>query len=97
MTTATLIKRMTSTIKAEAVTAANNIDLDGWNVSGDLRTIESDDCIAPVVYFRSGSEVIAVPEFYTYEDDGVFFTGSQGNDYTLFGETLYVGFWTVQP
>lgn len=99
MNTATTVKRMTKSIKAEAVTAVNNliIVLDSYKVSSDLtRIYDEDGGFYPMMYFRSGSEVIAVPEFYIGEDS-IGFTGSQGNDYTLFGETLYEGFFVVEP
>jgi hypothetical protein len=88
MTTATLIKRMTSTLKAEAVTAAAKVDLYGYTISSDLKTIIDDDGFYPMLYFLCGEEVIAVPDFYIGED-GVSLTGSRGGNYELRGETLY--------
>lgn len=96
MTTATQIQRMSKVVKAEAVTALYRT-IDGlfseygeWVVSSDLKTIENDEYLSEVVYYRNGEEVIAVPTFYLYEADGSTFTGSRGGEYTLNGEDLEV-------
>lgn len=91
MTTAKLINRMSGTLKAEAVTAANTLYLPGYTISADLKRIvcdeDQDGSFYPMLYFRNGEEVIAVPEFYIGEE-GVSFTGSRGGDYELNGEAL---------
>lgn len=90
--TATMITRMSKTLKAEAVTAASKLNLIDYVVSSDGRTIEDvvDGGFYPVLYFRNGDEVIAVPDFYIGEDS-VSFTGSKGGEYTLVNETLHIG------
>lgn len=92
--TITTISRMSKTIKAEAHTALYRT-IDGlfseygeWIVSSDLRTIENDEYLTDVQYYRNGDEVIAVPTFYFYDGDGSSFTGSRGGEYELYGEEL---------
>lgn len=94
MTTATIISRMTKTIKPEVQTALYRT-IDGlfseygeWVVSADLKVIENDEYLSGVQYYRNGEEVIAVPTFYLYEGDGSTFIGSRGGEYILDGETL---------
>jgi hypothetical protein len=89
------IQRMSKTIKAEAAAALNRT-LDGlfveygeWIISSDLRTIENDEYLCTVTYFRNGDEVIAVPDFYMDEDE-VSFTGSRGGEYVLRCVDLYI-------
>ena len=90
--TITLIARMSSLLKAEAQTAANKIELDGYTVSADNKTItcDEDGCFCPILFFRNGEEVIAVPDFYISEEL-VSLIGSKGGEYTFNNETLTAG------
>lgn len=89
--TATLISRMTKNAKSEMAAAAAQIDLEGYTISADYMTItcdeDQDGSFYGILYYRNGSEVIAVPDFYIGEED-VSLTGSKGGEYTLSGETL---------
>lgn len=84
---ATMINRMSKNLKAEAITAANKISIDGYTVSADGKTIDTGDENWVVVYYRCGEEVIAVPGFYIDEED-VSLVGSRNGEYTLNGDTL---------
>lgn len=94
MTTTTQISRITKTTKSDAEVALHlTIDnlfteYGAWVVSADLKTIENDEYLSGVQYYRNGSEIIAVPTFYHYEGDGSTFTGSRGGEYELNGEDL---------
>lgn len=85
------IARMSSTLKAEAITAVAQIEVDGYTVSGNQILDNDDGSIYGILFYRNGDEVIAVPDFYISEDN-VSLIGSKGNDYTLNGETLVAGF-----
>jgi hypothetical protein len=91
--TTKLITRMSKNLKAEAQTAANQIELDGYTVNTNTNTItcdeDTDGSFYGIWFYRNGEEVIAVPDFYIGEDD-VSLTGSKGGEYTLNGETLEV-------
>lgn len=91
MTTATQIQRFSKTIKMELHSAASQIELDGYTISADYMTItcdeDTDGGFYGMLYFRSGEEVIAVPDFYLGEE-GVTLTGSKGGEYELNGEKV---------
>lgn len=86
---ATLISRMSKLLKAEAITATSKIEIDGYTISSNGRTItcDEDGDGYEIWYYRCGEEVIAVPTFYI-DEDGVSLTGSRGGEYELNGETL---------
>lgn len=91
MTTATQIQRFSKNIKLNLSNAAAKIELDGYTISADYMSIscdEDNDGGYEMMYFRNGDELIALPCFYLYEADGSIFTGSQGGEYELNGETL---------
>lgn len=89
MTTATQISRMSKILKAEAVTATSKIELDGYTTDFNSRTITDDESgdFYPILYYRNGEEVIAVPDFYLGEAN-VTLTGSRGGEYRLDNETV---------
>mgnify|MGYP001615563397 CR=1 FL=1 len=89
----TLINRMSKNLKAEAVTAVNKIEIDGYTVQADNTIVcdeDQDGSFYEIWFYRNGNEVIAVPDFYINEG-GSMHTGSRGGEYTLNGETLTAG------
>lgn len=93
---ATRIDRISKSLRDDVVTAAYlAIDtLDGeWKLSKDLKTVtDTNDVdeygypsVYGMLYFKSGAEIIAVPDFYVGES--ALLIGSLGNAYTLDYET----------
>lgn len=91
MTTATQIQRFSKNIKAQMHTAASKIELDGYTISADYLTItcdeDDDGSFYGMVYYRSGDELIAVPDFYIGETN-ISLVGSRGGEYILNDETV---------
>mgnify|MGYP003374078999 CR=1 FL=1 len=89
MKAATKVQRMSKALAFEASRAAAKIEIDGYTVSNDRITCDEDrdGSFYPVLYFRCGDEVIAVPDFYIGEEH-VSLTGSQGGSYRLDNETV---------
>lgn len=99
----TTITRITKNTKLEVVTATNILtdslnneddETDSrWVVSDDFKRIidtEDDGSYYPLMLFRDGEEVIAVPEFYLGEYD-INLIGSKRGEYTFNNETLVKG------
>lgn len=88
----TLITRMTKNLKAEAAAALAQIELDGYTVTGNTIACndDTDGSFYGIWFFRSGEEVVAIPDFYVNEGSSAH-TGSRGGEYTLDGETLTAG------
>lgn len=81
------IERMSRNLKAEAITAASKIELDGYTVDFDTITCDEDGDFWPIYFYRNGDEVIAVADFYIGEE-GVVLHGSKGGEYELNGEEV---------
>lgn len=92
--TITTITRMSKNLKVETHAAIAQIELDGYTVNTATNTItcdsDTDGGFYGIVFYRSGDEVIAVPDFYISEEK-VSLIGSRGGEYTLDGDTLTAG------
>lgn len=88
------IIRFTKQIKAEAaIAAAATLAEMPYTLSADgMRVYDEDGGWYGMLYFRSGEEVIAIPEFYV-DEENVSLAGSRGGDYTFSGDTLKAGFY----